>query len=175
MLAGSGAPNAGCLSCRAGRGVPPPCKGEPQLALRVHPSHQAAIFVAEEEPLVACLACGSYGSSKAYNLAERCEPDKAKVKYGRRRALRRLARGTHPGNGKDGIVVDPVSDAPGLLDVEQLGVSPPQPQRRMLRLGKETCRGCALRLLPAWAATIRTPELGRRLKQPECDGHPKGP
>ena len=85
----------------------PLCKGEPQLALRVHPSHQVSLFVAGEEPLVACLACGSYGSFKAYCLAGRCKPEEAKAKYGRRRALQRLARDTHPGNGKKGAPSTP--------------------------------------------------------------------
>ena len=107
QLAGSGAPNAGCRSCLAGRRRPPPCKGEPQLALRVHPSHQASLFVADDEPLIACLACGSYSSFKAYNLAGRCKPEEARVKYGRRRALQRLARGTHPGNDKRGSPLTP--------------------------------------------------------------------
>ena len=152
---------------------PPLCKGEPQLALRVHPSHQATLFVAEEEPLVACLACGSYGSFKAYNLAGCCKPEEAKVKYGRRRALQRLARGTHPGNDKKGIAIDPMSDAPELPQAWQLEVSPPQPQLRMLRLSRKVCMGCVPRPPPAWAVSARRPRFRRCYKPPEWRWPPK--
>ena len=93
--------------------------------VEVHPSHHAVLFVAAGEPLVACLACGSYGSFKAYNLAGCCKPEEAKVKYGRRRALQRMARGTHPGNDKKGIPIDPMGDAPELPEAWQLEVLPP--------------------------------------------------
>ena len=148
--------------------------GWEELALRVHPSHQATFFGAEEEPLVACLACGRLGSFDAFNLAGCCKPDEAKVRYRRRRALQRLGVGTHPGIDKDGSAIDPMRDAPGLPGAWQLEVSPPQPQRR-LRLGRKTCLGCAPRPPPAWAATGWTPRVRSRLKQPDCAGHPKGP
>ena len=106
----------------------PPCRGRPQLALRVHPSHHATLFVADGEPLLACLACGSYGSFKAYNLPGGCKPEEAKVKYGRRRALERLSWGTHPGNDKKGVAISPMEGSPELPQAWQLGVSPPQPQ-----------------------------------------------
>ena len=144
----------------------PPCKGEPQLALKVHPSLQATLFVAEGEPLVACLACGSYGSFKAYNLAGCCKPEEAKVKYGRRRALQRMARGTHPGNDKKGVAIDPMDDAPELPQAWQLEVSPPQPQLRMLRLSRKVCMGCAPRPPPAWAVPAERPRFRCRYKQP---------
>ena len=130
---------------------------------------------AEEEPLVACLACGSHGGFRAFNLAGCCKPEEAEVKFGRSRALQRPGGGTHPSKDKKGTANDPMSDAPGLPEAWQLEVSPPRPQMRLLRLGREACLGYAPRLPPAWAVTGRAPKARRRSKQPDCAGHPKGP
>ena len=105
--------------------------------------------------------------AKAYNLAGRCKPEEVRVKYGRRRALQRLARGTHPGNDKKGVPIDPMDDAPELPQAWQLEVSPPQPQLRMLRLSRKVCMGCAPRPPPAWAVSARRPRFRRCYKQPE--------
>ena len=149
--------------------------GWEELALRVHPSHRATFVGSDEEPLVACLACGGYGSFEAFNLTGCCKPHEAKVKYGRRRAVQRLGRGIHPGNDGIRIAIDPMRDAPGLPEARQLEVSPPQPQQRRLRLGRKTCLGCAPRPPPAWVVTGRTPKDRRCLEKPDRAGLPKGP
>ena len=61
----------------------------------------------EGNPRAVCLAFGSYGSFKASSLGGGYKPEEAKVRYGRRRALQRMAGGTYPGESKKGSPTTP--------------------------------------------------------------------